>query len=426
MKKLKYNDYIAVLDIGTSKIVCLVAKLNEKGVPVIIAHGHQLAKGIGDNGVISDIKSLENSIISAISKAEKSADISIEDIFVNFSGNKLKSRFETIDIDVSASEITDRDVLRINELAFEKFSDENYRVIQCIPVTYTIDGISGINNPRFMYGKKLTAHLNLVTLSASALRNLLNCLSRCHLNVSGVVPSAYASALSCISYEERQNGVTILDIGEGNISVGIFVGGKMNYTISFPFAGKLLTCDIQQVFSLNKSTSERLKSLYGSVFYEEVNSRDTIDLFDIIQAPDMNSNAYIQKHKLCEVIYCRTKEILNYINDFLSSNELANRSYKKAFNNIVLTGGSANLIGVAEVAKHIFGVNVKVMKPTDFLDMPKEHNDPKFSTAYGLILYAIDKHKITSNKLVNDNVMVRSIKKITGYNNIYDLLRRYF
>ena len=363
MKKLNHSDHIAVLDVGASKIVCVVARLDEQNKPVIIAHGHQLAKGIGDNGVISDIKSLEESVVSAVSKAEKLADISIEDVFVNFSGNKLKSRFEAIEIDVSASEITDHDVLRINELAFEKFSDENSEVIQCIPMTYTIDGISGINNPRFMYGKKLTAHLNLVTLSASALRNLLNCLSRCHLNVRGVVPSAYASGLSCLDYEERQNGVTVIDIGEGNVSIGIFVAGKMHYTTSFPFAGKLLTRDIQQVFSLHKSAAERVKSLYGSVFYEEVNSRDTIDLFDVIKTTDTNSSAYIQKHKLCEVIYCRTKEILNYINNFLSSNALASKPYKQAFNNIILTGGSANLIGIEELTKNIFGVNVRVMRP---------------------------------------------------------------
>ena len=399
-------------------------------MPIIIGHGHQLAKGIGNNAVISDIKSLEESIISAVSKAEKSANISIENVAINFSGNKLQSKFETIDIEIANGEITAKDVAYINDLAFENFIDNESEVIQSIAINYSIDGISGISNPRFMYGNKLTAHLNVVTLSSSALRNLLSCLSRCHLNVTAILPSAYASALSCLSEDEKQNGATIIDIGEGNISIAIFLEGKMHYTNSFPFAGKLLTKDIQQIFSLTKPVAERVKSLYGSVFYEEVNSRDTIDLFDVIKTTDVNEAYYIQKHKLCEVIYCRSKEILNYINEFLTKDNLASKSYKKAFSNIILTGGSANIIGIAELARNIFGVNVKIMKPKLLQNAPTQHDDPKFATAYGLVIHALNNKKSQFNnksiKQHNYTSFVNSIKKVTGYNNVSNLLRKYF
>ena len=422
-------DHIAVIDIGTSKIVCLVAQLNYNEDIKILGIGHQIAKGIGADGVIADIKSLENSIVAAVSKAEKQSQTNIENIYVNFSGNKLRSQFETITIDITGGEVRDKDVLRINELAFEKFSNDTQEVIQAIPMSYSIDGISGINNPRFMYGSKLEVHLNLVTLSKSALHNLLNCLARCHLNISGIIPSAYASALSCLSAEEMQNGVTLLDIGEGNSSIAIFLDGKMHYTISFPFGGALLTRDIQQIFSLKKSDAQRVKSLYGSVFYEEINSRDTIDLFDMINTADENSANYIQKHKLCEIIYDRSKEMLGYINRFLNNNNSVNAVYKKAFGNIIITGGMANLLGISELTKQIFGARVRIAKPKLFNNMPKEHHDVKFATAYGLVCHAKDDLKKDIIEFKNFNkkhALWHKIKDITLYNKSHDFLRKYF
>jgi len=429
LAKKENKNHISVIDIGTSKVVCLVAEVDYLNNTKIIGVGHQVAKGIGTDGVIADIKSLEDSIISAISGAEKSANIDIENIYVNFSGNRLVSRYKTIEVDITGGEVTDKDVSRINELAFELFSDDSQEVIQCVPMTYSIDGIMGINNPRFMYGKKLVAHLNVVTISKSALQNLLNCLARCHLNINGILPSAYASGLSCLSYEEIQNGVTLLDIGEGNTSIAIFVEGKMYYTASFPFGGKLLTHDIQQIFSLKKSDAERVKSLYGSVFYEEINSRDTIDLFDVVNTESNNSTNYIQKHKLCEIIYERIKEVLNYIHNYLNTNPLAEKSYKRAFGNMVLTGGTANLLGVSELTKNIFGVRARIAKPKMLEHMPKEHDDTKFSTAYGLILHALHNANHSSvefKDFSNKGMVLNRIRKISRYNQLSDFLRKYF
>ena len=302
-------------------------------------------------------------------------------------------------------------------------------MIQCIPITYSIDGITGINNPRFMCGKKLVAHLNLVTLSKSALHNLLNCLSRCHLNISGILPSGYVSSLACLTHEEMNNGVTLLDIGEGNISLAIFVEGKMHYTISFPFGGKLLTHDIQQIFSLKKMDAERVKALYGSVFYEETSSRDTIDLFDVIKTEESNAGYYIQKHKLCEIIYDRTKEILNYIDNFLKTNSLAKKSYQKAYGNIVLTGGTANLLGINELAKNIFGVRIRIAKSRIIEDMPKEHNNSQFSATYGLIFHAMEylrNNSIEFKDFNNKKIFLEKVKSIFFYNSISDFIRKYF
>ena len=430
MAKVHNKNYINVLDIGSSKIVCLVAEIDCVNNPKIIGIGHQISKGIGVDGVISDLKSLESSIVLAISAAEKSANCSIEEVFVNFSGNKLRSQFEQIELDISGSEVSDRDIKRINERAFESYVDFNSEIIQCVPVDYNIDGVTGISNPCYMCGKKLTANLNLVKIASSSLQNLLNCLAKCHLNVAGVIPSAYASALAVLTYEERQNGVTLFDIGDGNISISIFCEGKMQYIVSFPFGGKLLTKDIQQIFSLSKADAERVKALYGGVFFESDKASDTIDLFDMIKTEENTTGGYyIQKHKLCEIIHDRMKEVMTYINKFLTTDKIASQAYGKAMGNIVLTGGGANLMGVAELTKNIFNVRVKIAKPQIIENMPDEHRSTHFSTVYGLVNHAISHQKYNHTEFRgfnNKSLFFSKVKGLSYYNIFADFLRKYF
>lgn len=430
MAKASNKTYFAVLDIGSSKIVCLNIEIDCLGAAKVIGVGHQLAKGIGNDGVIADVKALEESIISAVSMAEKAAGYDIENILVNFSGNKLRSKYQEIEIDISGGEVTDKDVERINELAFDNYTNHDVEVVQVVPINYAIDGINGISNPRYMCGKKLVAQLNLVALAQSALHNLLNCLARCHLNVSGILPSSYASALAVLSYEEMQNGVTVFDIGEGNTNLAIFHEGKMIYTASFPFAGKLLTRDIQQIFSLSRSDAERVKALYGSVFFDGTsNSRDTIDLFDMIRADESSSSQYIQKHKLSEIIYERSQEIFSYLHKFLQNDRDAKYAYQKAYGNIVLTGGGANLLGIAELVKDIFGVRTRIAKPKEIAGMPDEHKDAQFSTIYGLVKHGVQQQKNLAGEFKdfsNKRLFLGKLKKFCYYPQVSDFLRKYF
>jgi cell division protein FtsA len=429
LARVESNNIVNILDIGASKIVCLTVLVDFLHAPKILGVGHQLSQGIGIGGVITDIKNLEKSIVSAVSQAEKSSGRNIEEVLINFSGSKLKSLYAEIELDISGGEVVDKDLSRINEMAFQNYSDENNDIIQSVPVSYEIDGIVGIINPAFMYGKKLKAYLNLVVQSPTVSHNFFNCLSRCHLNVSGVIPSAYASALAVLSHDEMQNGVIMLDIGESNCDVAIFVDGKMCYTLCLPFGGSLITRDIQQIFSLSKAVAERVKVLYGSIFFESDNKRDTIDLFDIVDVEDDGAGNYIQKHKLCEIIYARVREIFVYLENVFQHDKNAKKFYNKAKNNIVLTGGTSNLLGISELAKNVFGARVRVVKPKSIHNMPLEHQQPQFSTAYGLIAHAVSHNKLNSSEFRqfdNGSCFVNNIKRVFGYDAASDFLRKYF
>ncbi len=430
MAKIETNNIINILDIGASKIVCLNVLIDYLNSPKILGVGHQLSQGIGAGGVISDIKNLERAIVSAISAAEKSSGNNIEEVFVNFSGSKLRSLYAEIELDISGGEVLDKDLTRINEMAFQNYSNENNDIIQSVPVSYEIDNISGIANPAYMFGKKLKAHLNLVVQAPTVTHNLLNCLSRCHLNIAGVVPSSYATSLAVLTHDEMQNGVIVMDIGDSNCDIAIFVDGKMCFTISMPFGGSLITRDIQQIFSLSKVAAEKVKVLYGSIFFESDNQRDTIDLFDVVDLEDDGSGNYIQKHKLCEIIYARMREIFVYIENYMQNDKFAKRFYSKAKNHIVLTGGTANLLGISELAKNVFGARVRVVSPKDVaVNMPSEHRQAQFSTAYGLIKHAVSHNKLNSSEFRqfnNGSYFVNTIKKIIGYEATSDFLRKYF
>ena len=172
----------------------------------------------------------------------------IDKVIINISGNHLKSNQRTIAYDISAGEISNYDVKRITEESLIRFSNQDDEVIQSLAVDYAIDDMRHIKNPCLMTGRKLTAYLNIVTISATAHKNLLKALTNCHLNVSYIVPSAYAAAFANLTLEEKEQGVLMIDIGEGNSDLAIFFQGKLQFITSLPIGGKLITNDISPLW----------------------------------------------------------------------------------------------------------------------------------------------------------------------------------
>ena len=420
---MSHKNY-AALDIGSSKIVCLNAQMDYLSNLKITGIGHQISSGIGDNGSITDIKTLEKGIIATISSAEKTSNQAIDKVLININGNKTSSNIEKISIDISGNEVGKKDLTRITEIAFQKFSNIELEVIQVIPLYYQIDDIDFIQNPSYMCGRVLTAYLNIVTASKTALDNIKNCLARCHLDIIGILPSSYASALATLSREDMINGSILIDMGASNISVAIFLNGKMNYTVSLPFGGNLITKDIQQIFALDNKSAEKIKTLYASVFFGG-KAGEIVDLFNIVKTDEDN---YIEKNKLCQIANSRIREMLTLIKKQLSQTKNIESLYNRTKNNIILTGGAANLIGINELAKEVFNSNkTRTLTPKIMEDMPQEHKASQFACAYGLLQYFKSPNYSKNFKNFSKiNTFLKKLKKITYYNKINDFLRKYF
>jgi cell division protein FtsA len=424
------NKIIAALDIGSSKIICVIASIDIHNHLTIIGVGHQPSAGVGNNGVISDIKALEDRIVAAVSEAENKAKVEAENVVVNISGNKLYSFSRDEEININGADVHINDVQKLVTNAFAEFTDDKKIVIQAIPLSYTLDGIDGIKNPCYMCGDKLTVHLNVVTIDIAAKKNLAHCLARCHLDIDTILPSGYAAALGCLTHDEMKMGCLVLDIGNSNISIAIFDDGNLAYAASLALGGKFLTNDIKQIFSLKTNIAEKLKTIYGSVFMDNQNKRDVIDLFDIINTEEIGDNSYILKHKLVEIISDRTEEILKLVRNFLEKDKNAKKYYQRISGNIVLTGGTANLVGIAELAQSIFDRKVRIGGVEQFDFLPDEQKDPIFTTAYGMLKFACDNHnkKALGFENCNEklNPLLKLLKNLVFFDKISNFVKKYF
>lgn len=302
--------------------------------------------------------------------------------------------------------------------SYSRFKTENLDVIQSVPINYAIDGIDGIANPCYMSGKKLSAYFNIVKVSASAKNNYANCVARCHLNINGFIPSAYAAAEAVLTNDEKQAGSVVMDIGKNMTDIAIYCDGKLVFVSSLAFGGGVVTSDIKQIFSLTEKAAERLKVIYGSIFPDSSSgNNDDIDLFDMIEGQDFDHNNYIQKHKLTDIIYERVSEIFKHIHKHLANDPIAKRYFHRVCGNIVITGGMANLVGMPQLIETIFNGKARIGAVPKFTNLPEEHRDPGNVVACGLL-------KIAAREMVKKKKNVVSLRSMSSLNNIISYLKR--
>ena len=268
---------IAALDIGSSKICCFIARVGEDGRPHVIGIGHQVSQGI-KAGTVVDMEETETSIRAAVDTAERMAGGSpIENVYVNISAGQPESRHFAVDVDVAGHQISDVDIKRVLDGAKEHLRSEERFVVHSRPASYSIDGVSGVKDPRGMYGEKLGVDMHMATVAVSPLKNLQTCINRCHLNLAGVVLSPYASGLSSLVQDERELGSVCIDMGGGLTSVAAFKDDEFIYADTIPLGGNHVTSDIAQGLSTPLANAERLKTLFGNCFPRAM-VRDQIDI----------------------------------------------------------------------------------------------------------------------------------------------------
>lgn len=377
MSKLN-NNIIAVLDIGSTKVACLIARLTSDGELEVIGIGHQISEGI-KSGVIIDIKLAEESIRSAVGAAEDMAGINIDRVIVNVSGNKVKSNHVKIDLDIKDQEITERDMNKILDKATESF-DADQKVIHCITIDYEIDGTAGIKSPLGMYGTNLKTNLNIVTSATSAIMNLNSCLALCHLNIEGYIASPYASAIACLTEDEKELGVTLIEFGAGCTSVCIFKAGKMVFLDIIPVGGKHITNDIAIGLSTSIEIAERIKTLHGNLFHGEKGKQELIDL--VANSEDYGSDvSQVQKSEIIEIIRPRVEEILELVNKSIDK-----FGFKNAGSKIVITGGASQIRGMYSFVEQYLSRSVRVGSPENIEGMEANTTAGSFVTCVGMLL----------------------------------------
>lgn len=376
---------LAVLDIGTSKIACFIAHADSAGEIKIVGLGHQLSKGIR-SGIITDFAEAEASIANAVHAAEQMAREHVENVMVSLSGGNLTSRNVTVEMTMVGEEVSDRDILDIIEQGRASITHSESDIIHCVPVSYYLDGARGINDPRKMYGKKLGADLHIITGLPSVTRNLAHCVGRCHLNVEEYIASPYASALSCLEEDEKQLGVTLIDMGGGVTSFSVFAGGKNVYTDAIPIGGMHVTNDIARGLSTSLAHAERLKTLHGSAIATASDDQVMVDVPPLGEEESDEVNT-LPRSMLVGVIRPRIEEIFEMIRSKLEMSGASQYAGKR----VVLTGGASQLLGVREMASNILGKQVRLARPHMLPGLAESMGGPAFAAAVGMVEYVVKK-----------------------------------
>jgi len=381
---------VAALDIGTTKVCCLIARANAdlgpgkgKGLKVI-GIGHQVSGGLR-SGIIVDLDETEASIRSTVEAAEQMAGENIHDVVVNLSGGQPNSRLIAYEISIAGHEIGDADLRRILDPSVLKDGmDKDRELVHTIPVGYAIDGNRGVRDPRGMFGERLGVNMHVISALSGPVRNLETSVERCHLGLEDKVISPYASALATLVEDEMQLGVTCVDMGGGTTSIAVFFDGELVHTDSIPVGGVHVTNDIARGLSTPLDQAERMKTLYGSALPSSSDDREIIKV-PLVGEDKSAEVSQVPRSMLVGIIRPRIEETLEMVRDRLREAGFD----KVAGQRVVLTGGACQLPGVRELAGNIIEKQVRIGRSKPIEGMAEAIQGPAFATAAGLLKYAI-------------------------------------
>jgi cell division protein FtsA len=395
---------VAVLDIGTSKVCCLIARTGRAapdgtnsaaGQPRIIGAGHQVSRGVR-NGTIVDVDATEDAIRKAVYMAEQIAQETISSVTVNLSAGAPQSEILGVDVDIGGQQIDESDLHRIfqqthtlretaNDPSNGSGSVSERELIHSIPIGFSIDGQQGIADPRGMFGQKLSVNMHLVSASSNAVRTIRAAVDRCHLEIDGFVLSPYAAGLSTLVEDESDLGVTVVDMGGGTTSLSIFYGGEMVFADTIPVGGNHVTSDVARGLSTPIAHAERLKTLYGNAIAAESDEHEMLDVPQVGE-DEHNSSHQLPRSLLNGIIQPRIEETFELVRSRLDDSGFGPYAGRR----VVLTGGASQLQGVRDLAVRILDKQVRMGRPLRVRGLAEAIAGPAFATGAGLIAHTIE------------------------------------
>ncbi len=377
------SSLTAALDIGTSKICCLIGAPGDDGRIRVAGIGHHESRGV-KSGNIVDMDAAEESMTAAVLAAERMAGETVRDVVVGVAGGQLSSRLIDMQVALNGGPVRDADLRRLLYNGIPE--SEPLRVLlHAVPVGYSIDGSNGIHDPRGMHGHALAVHVHEISAAATAIRNVTTCVERCHLNVSDVVANPYAAGLATLVADETELGVTVIDMGGGATSFAVFLDGSPVFAGSVPVGGGHVTNDIARGLATPLAHAERLKTLYGSALPSPSDERETIVAPQVGEEPGDPGNQ-VPKSFLVSIIAPRVEEILELVRaelEAVGASRIAGRR-------VVLTGGACQLPGVPELATRLLDKQIRIGSPTGFGAMAAATSGPAFAACAGLLRFATE------------------------------------
>ncbi len=382
---------VAALDIGTSKIVCLIARLRPQtpqevlrrrshGVE-ILGIGHTEARGI-KGGAVIDLAEAEAAMRHCVDLAESDASVQLESVVVSVSAGRLSSELYAATVNVAGSAIADGDIARVLAAGSKHSVREGRVVLHSLPIGYSLDDVRGIGEPRGMLGRQFGVDMHVVTADVAAARNVMLAVERCHLSVETMVATPYVAGLSVLADDEADLGAALVDMGAGTTTIAVFSSGRFIDASGFALGGQHVTMDLARGLNARIADAERIKTLYGSVMAGGSDERDMITV-PSVSDDEREPPQFVSRASLVRIIKPRVEEILEMVRDRLAASPFAAEPRAR----VVFTGGASQLTGLPDLAARILNRPVRIGRPLGISGLPDAAKGPAFAVAAGLLVY---------------------------------------
>lgn len=382
---------VAALDIGTSKIACLIGRLRPCASPDalrgrshavdVLGLSHVQARGI-KAGAVVDLNEAEHSVRQAVSLAERMAGVRIEAVVLSVAAGRLNSHLVEALSDARGGAIDLGAMRHVTSVGTFHATGEGRTVLHSLPVGYAVDGVKGIRDPRGMLARQFGVDINVVTADATVVKNLMLVVERCHLNVEAIAAGSYAAGLAVLTDDESDLGAAVIDMGAGTTSIATYSGGRLVHAAGFALGGQHITIDLARGLGTCIADAERIKTLYGNVL---TGGSDARELMTVPAAGDHEREPpkVVSRAAIANIVRPRTEEILEMVRDRLADSPFAAEPRAR----IVLTGGASQLTGVPELARRVIGRPVRLGRPLGLARLPDLAKGASFAVPAGLLVY---------------------------------------
>lgn len=379
----KREELIVGLDIGTTKVACLVGEITDEGVD-IIGVGTQPSSGL-KKGVVVNIDATVAAIQKAVEEAEHMAGVEITQVYAGIAGAHIKAFCSEGVVAIRDREVRPGDIERVIEAAKAVNIPQDREILHVVPQEFSIDHQDGIREPLGMSGVRLEARVHVVTAASAAAQNIVKCCTRCNLQVQDLVLEPLATGEAVLHSDEKELGVALLDIGGGTSDLVVYNDGALVHTMVLPIGGHQLTNDIAVGLRTPMTDAERLKHRHGCALTSLLSEEETVEVPSVGGRPPR----VLQRTVLADILQPRVDEIFSLVRDELSRCGLTDT----LASGLVVTGGSTLLAGLPELAEEILGMPVRRALPQGIGGLAEVVRSPIYATAVGLVLYGARQHE---------------------------------
>jgi cell division protein FtsA len=383
MAQPRNDGLITALDIGSSKISALIAQPTEDGELQVLGTGQRESRGVR-RGYIADMERTEIAIREAVEQAERIAGTNIEDVWVSFSAGGLVSNVASVEVDLGGHRIEQGDIDALLAAGRNSIDPDGRMVLHAQPTLYTLDGLQGVKTPLGLHADQLGVDIHVVAAEPSPVRNLDLCVRSAHLAVRSIVAAPIATGIACLSAEERELGVALVEFGAGVTNVSLFAGGLLVGLASIPIGSADITDDIASAVGTRRAQAERMKCFHGSAQTSPRDNHEMIEVAPLSGEQGAAEPGRVSRAQLISVIRVRLEHWMGEIETALKTLGFSGPVGRQ----VVLTGGGAELKGIADYAQGVLGRAVRVGRPRGLIGLPDAHAGPAFATLAGLAQFA--------------------------------------